>query len=203
MSTRAELVSAVRDYLNRPNMPASTFGWLFPAVEGQLNRELMDHPRNHVRANWTIPTEDSLGDPYPDETTHEVLLPTNCARVRRLMAEDGATEFPQYPTTIEPTTGYHDRGNALWVFPAQDRGTTLYLDYIAFLEPLALDDDENWVSTYFSDLYLYGLLKEAAVFLKDDQRLSLWQSEFARRVAEVSLQGWNQNMGDAPSVRIK
>ncbi len=60
----------------------------------------------------------------------------------------------------------------------------------------------RWISAYYPDLYLYGALKEAAVYLKDDQRLALWQGEFLRRLDGVQAQGWNQNISTVPLVAL-
>ena len=195
---RGQLVEAVKSYLNRPNLPEVDVATMIASVEGELNRELRDHPRNMRRTEYTIPTTNAAGDPYTEDTPI-LPLPMDMASLVSLFTD--TTRYEQYPPTVTPSQGYVERGDCLQVYPTPSRGTTFYMDYVAFLAPLQAAADTNWVSDYFSDLYLYGVLKEAAVFLKDDQRLALWQQEFLRRLDGVRRQGWNQNIGATPRVR--
>lgn len=196
---RGELVSAIKSYLNRPNLADADVATMIASVEGELNRELREHPRNARRTGYTIPINDVSGNPYTEDTPI-LPLPVDIATLVTLKDENGV-RYEGYPATMEPDCGYVERGDCLHVYPTPKRGTTFYLDYIAFLDPLQAAADTNWVSDYFSDLYLYGALKEAAVYLKNDQRLALWQQEFMRRLDGVQHQGWNQNIGSSPRVR--
>lgn len=198
---RGELVDAIKSYLNRPNLADSDVTTMIASVEGEMNRALRDHPRNMRRTNYTLPTEDDSGNPYTEDTPI-LALPIDIAKLVSLSTDEH--RYTAYPPEVEPADGVYgfiERGDCLHVYPTPARGTTFYLDYIAFIEPLVSTLDTNWISDYFADLYLYGALKEAAVFLKNDQRLALWQQEFLRRLEGVRLQGWNQNVGASPRLR--
>ena len=191
--TKSELVKAVKDYLNRPNMPADDVNLLIGVVEGEFNKELREHPRNVKRGSL----------PMPDDTGI-LPLPDDVAGILRVF--DDAGTYEQYPISVGATScsrGYFDRGSILEVFPHPEKGHTIRLDYHAYLNPLDGDDDTNWLSTYHGDIYLYGVLKEAAVYVKDDARLALWRQEFDRRLAELRRQGWNQNIASSPRVRVR
>jgi hypothetical protein len=97
---------------------------------------------------------------------------------------------------------YIMRGDCAELFPSPADDTEFFLDYYAQLATLAGNTSTNWVSTYHPDLYIYGMLKEAAVFLKDDARLAGWTQEFMRRIDGVSGQGWNRNISTAPRIRL-
>jgi hypothetical protein len=192
---RTELVAAVRSYLNRPSLPSPDITTMIQAVEGELNRELREHPRNIRRTTFTLAAanEGLLSMPY------------DLASMINLRDDNG--NLSQYPA--DDRQGAENNGHAFIMrgmvaelFHAPTVDTVYTLDYVAFLRALEGDFDSNWVSTYFSDLYLYGTLKEAAVYLKDDQRLALWQQEFLRRLNGVVGQGWNQNISTAPRVRL-
>jgi len=188
--TRTEVISAVKNYLNRPAMPDEDVGLLIATLEGELNRELREHPRSEKRASLAMP-----------DTTGILPLPDDIAQLLRVY--DAGGNYPRWPIDLPPgnNRGFLDRGSVLELIPHPAVSQTIYMDYHAYLNPLEGPEDRNWVSNYHSDIYLYGCLKEAAVFLKDDPRLAGWQVEFTRRLESLQLQGWNQNLGVAPKVR--
>lgn len=189
---RGEIVALVKEYLNRPNLSTTSVSSMIAAVEGELNRALREHPRNRRRTTYTQPAGNAI-----------LPLPADIAQLVTLRA--GNVTLQQFPDDARAQAtasqnAYIARGDCVELFPAPASDTEFALDYVAFLRPLQGDADFNWVSTYYADLYLYGALKEAAVYLKDDQRLQLWQAEFMRRLDGVQAQGWGQNIATAPRV---
>lgn len=192
---RIELVEAVRSYLNRPSLPAADINVMIQAVEGEFNRSLREHPRNIRRTAFTLSATNSglLSMPY------DLMQLINLRD-----ANGNLSQFP--PDDREGATNnghaFIMRGMVAELFPAPTVDTDYTLDYVAAIRPLQGDFDSNWVSTYYADLYLYGTLKEAAVYLKDDARLGPWQQEFLRRLDGVAGQGWNQNVSTTPRMRL-
>ena len=196
--TRADLLDAVRDYLNRPSTTDATLGLWIAAVEGELNRILREHPRSQRR---TMYTQDAHNPLLP--------LPTDLMQLIRLWVPSGplagawrqyAPGFDDDALTCPFQRAWVARGMCVELHPVPSEDTTFALDYIAALEPLVQATDSNWVSRFFGDVYVYGCLREAAVYLKDDARLAGWTAEFQRRAAEVAAQGWGQNIATAPRV---
>mgnify|MGYP001579887114 CR=1 FL=1 len=187
---KAELTQAVRDYLNRPQMGADVVGLFIANVEGALNRLLSEHPRNIKRTNYLQPAQTPLL-PFPADLIQLISL-----------FADGRL-WRQYPPDTRDVIkhGWIARGMCAELFPVPAVDTTFNLDYHAALKALVKDADANWVSLYFPDVYLYGCLREAAVYLKDDQRLAAWNNEFNTRVGSLSNQGWNQNIATIPRMR--
>lgn len=188
--TKTELITAIKDYLNRPNIPADTVASWLSIVSGELNRVLREHPRNLLRASFTQPAGSNL-----------LPLPDDVLQVVRLVS--GGAVWTQFPATaVEEADAeglaFIERGTCLELYPAPTEDTDFFLDYHSAIKNFTDDYSSNWVSLYFPDVYLYGGLREAAVWLKDDQRLALWSAEFMRRLDELSAQGWNQNIGATP-----
>lgn len=181
-------------------MPADDINAMIAVVEGIFNTQLANHPRNIQRANYTIPINDSAGNPYT-EATPLLPLPVDLAQLIRLSDVD-ENLYKQYPAGVIPTNSgnnFISRGDCLHLYPTPARGTTFYIDYHAFIEPLVQPNDSNWLSTYFSDVYLYGCLKEATIYLKNTENLALWSSEFDRRMGHLIIQGWEQNIAAGPA----
>ena len=196
---KAELVKAVRLYANRPNLEDEEVDLLIQTVEGELNKELREHPRNVKRASIPMPGPDGIL-PLPDDL------------VGLIRVFDNAGVYEQYPIIAATGTddcgvsidrGYISRGTVLELFPHPEAGATVYADYHAYLNPLVGGTDINWLSVYHSDVYLYGCLREIAVYVKDDERLKAWRGEFNRRLDALKQQGWNQNIAASPMVRTQ
>jgi hypothetical protein len=192
---RTELVDATRSYLNRPQLPAADVTTMIQAVEGELNRALREHPRNIRRTNFTL------------AATNDGMLSMPYDLMQLINLRDANGNLEQFPFDAREEAAARGRsfimrGMVAELFPPPTVDTEYTLDYYAALRPLSGDFDTNWVSTYFADLYLYGVLKESAVYLKNDQRLQLWQQEFLRRLDGVVAEGWNQNISTVQRVRL-
>lgn len=186
---RAEIVAAVKSYLNRPNLKTSDVTSWIPVVEAEISRELKEHPRSQYRTSFTQPAGNEI-----------LRLPTNMMSMILLRNGDTDEEYTQYGQGNRDNAkaagcAFIPRGDCVELFPTPAQDTVFKLDYIGALFPLQSDLSTNWVSIYFPDLYIYGCLKEATVFLKDDKRLAQWTQEFYTRLEATASQGWNQNIG--------
>lgn len=75
------------------------------------------------------------------------------------------------------------------------------LDYYQSFAELAADADTNWLLSNAPGVYLYAALLEAAPFLMDDARLTVWHGAFAASVGAVNRSTHRQAPG-ALAVRI-
>lgn len=49
-----------------------------------------------------------------------------------------------------------------------------------------LSDDTNWVSEKYPEAYVFGALKYAAIFMRDDTRIMLWETLFRSVVDRIN-----------------
>lgn len=182
---RGELFTAVADYLNRDNIPQTSMVTWTQSLEGELNQKLRTHPRMIQRATWTQPAGNAIL-PLPNDSIQLVLLNSESGSWKQfpLGARDAAKNYNNVFVAY---------GDCLELFPTPAEAIDFTLIYAAALKPLDSSAATNWVSVFYSDIYLYGLLKEAAVYLKDDDRLAEWNAIFLRRAEQLALQGWDQN----------
>jgi hypothetical protein len=190
----SELFSAVKTYLARPNLPEGDFTAILAGFEGDLQRVLRAHDRNIVRGQFT----QVAGDPF-------IPLPVNFVGIVGLYINGVAV--PQFPADMREDAaagGYIQKGACLELFPTPTEDTVLRMDYYGVLPPLvpAESVSTNWVLTLYPDVYLYGCLREAAVYLRDDERLGQWAAELDRRMQALSMTGWAQGVATAPRVRM-
>lgn len=190
---KADLRNQIKEYLDRPNMDDKTVDMWIKSAEGEMARRLVDHPRNQ-RVAFHVNDGSQTNDVIP--------LPSDLARILQVIGDDG-TRLPQLSVAFAPISerGFIYVGNAINIYPGLEPQQGITISYYRYLTPLERDIDDNWIAQYHVDVYLYGALKEASVYLKDDARLQLWQSEFDRRIQELSTQGWNESWQSAPQIR--
>jgi len=96
------------------------------------------------------------------------------------------TYWPDSTQTDEPIF-YSDYDYSHWLIaPTPDEDYPFEVLYYE-LPPL-LDDvvQTNWLTEYAPQLLLYGTLLEATPFLKNDERISVWQNMYDRAAAMLN-----------------
>lgn len=88
--------------------------------------------------------------------------------------------------------------NAIYTAVATSESYTL--DYYKAFAAFSADADTNWIIDNAPDLYLYSALVEAAPFLADDPRISLWFGLY--RSSVVSLNRSTKKQGSGLMVRL-
>jgi len=82
---------------------------------------------------------------------------------------------------------YADYNYSNWIFaPTPDANYPLEVLYYE-LPPLLDDTNQtNWLTEFAPNILLYGVLVEATPFVKDDERVQLWQSYYDRALAAIN-----------------
>jgi len=186
-----EIVQAVRDYTNRPNLTEFTIALWWRMTEGDVNR-LIKHPRMIVRADLTLSTDQQ-----------EIACPSNLLQMRNLFI--GGELVPQYDMTnyhLADGQGYVVRGSTIRFNQSLAAGTVVELDYYGAVPPLSGEAPVNWISDLFPDVYIFGALKQAAIYLKDNASLQTWNGLYAQVMEGLDLQGWGQELSDGARIRL-
>jgi len=111
-------------------------------------------------------------------TTRKQLFTRAYEYVRQYWPDETLTGEPQF---------YADYDYTHWVFaPTPDADYPFEILYYE-LPPL-LDDNvqSNWLTEYAPQLLLYGTLLEATPFLKNDERIPVWQAMYDRAAAMLN-----------------
>lgn len=98
--------------------------------------------------------------------------------VRSFWPDEGQREQPKF---------YADYDYSHWVFaPTPDAAYPAEILYYEL--PQLLDDSvqSNWLTEYAPNLLLYATLLEAAPFLKNDERIPVWQSMYDRAASALN-----------------
>lgn len=94
--------------------------------------------------------------------------------------------WPNETQTAAPLF-YADYNYNYWIFgPTPDAAYPVEILYYELPPLLDNTNQTNWLSEYAPNLLLYGSLVEATPFVKDDQRVQLWQSYYDRALAALN-----------------
>lgn len=197
LDTYANLQTSIADWLNRADLTA-TIPDFISLVEKELGRIL----KGRALTTTTSVTFD---------TTGTLALPSDFVRARSLTLE---TDLYLWPVEVKPYEYVIQKrgqlvngppryvavvGSDMIFAPISDSDTQYSgtLIYDATVAPLSTSNTTNWVLTDHPDVYLFGSLYQAAPYLKDDERIPVWEARYykaldqIRELAQQSEYGFN------------
>lgn len=192
----ATLKADVAAFLNRTDLDSAipTFVRL---TESRMNRTIRTR-QMEVRVTATISTQFST-------------LPTDFLEMRNIQINSQpviALEYvtPQQADKIRASelTGkpqyFTIVANRLEVIPPPQESYTAEMVYFSQIPALSDTTTTNWLLTKHYDLYLYGTLVQAALYLKDDA--TSWATLFDSALSELTVEdSRTQFHGTTPQVR--
>lgn len=185
LTTYNELKSSVADWLNRTDLTAVVPDFISLA-EAQIERTLRTR-QMIVRATASIDTEYSA---VPADFLETKSIKLNTSPVTALAFESidaldqlKATAYiapgkPQYFSIV---------GGQIRVLPVPDATYTAELTYYAKLTKLSSTVATNWLLSQAPDVYLYGALMQAAPYLKDDARITVWSAIYMKGLEDLQV----------------
>lgn len=203
----ASLQAAVTEYLARDQdgilvARIPTFIQLF---EAKMNRSLFVR-QMELRAT-------ALADPSSSSEPEFISLPSDFQTMRRVrlssvtgkpcleflsgvqideyrFSQQNAVQQPKYFTVF---------GSEIELAPTPDRAYTIEMIYRQNIPALG-SNNTNWLMALAPDLYLYGVLMEAAPYLKEDPRIQTWGSLLASALDDLSELGKSSTFNAGPLV---
>lgn len=100
--------------------------------------------------------------------------------IRNYWPNEADTSTPQF---------YADYDYSHWLIaPTPSADIPAEILYYQMPAPLDENNQTNWLTAYAPELLLYGSLLEATVFLKNDERMQIWQSLYDRTAQATNNQ---------------
>lgn len=177
-----DLLAEIGDHLNRQDL-AAKIPTFIRLAEAKFERKMRTYQMvRRMYANTFInPLTGAYGEYLP--------LPGDYKELKRACVINASLKQPplEYATMAdidrlqrcEPEgnmpTAYAIVGNAMRLGPFPDAQYTIEISYYAKLPKLTVKDQVNWLLADHPDYYLYASLLAAAPYLKDDDRMPLWQ----------------------------
>ena len=184
LSTYSELKTSVADWLNRADL-TSTVPDFISLAEAQIERKLRTR-QMIVRADATIDTEYSAV-PADFLEVKSLKLQTNPVTPLQFETIDSLDNLQsQYASSSKPRY-FSIVGGQIRTVPLPDGEYSAELTYYAKLSKLSSTNTTNWLLTAAPDVYLYGALLQAAPYLKDDARISVWATLYTSAMEDLQV----------------
>ena len=184
--TYAELKTAIANYLNRSDL-TSDLDTFIDNVEAELNRRLR--------------TKDMIKRATATADAQYLSVPTDWLEAINIQID--SNEFsPLFQQSIESMDVYRKSNNnstgqpvyyamvddTIELAPTPDSQYTLQLTYYAKISSLSDSNTSNFVSVSHPDVYLYGALKHASIYLMEDERIPMFTQQFEKALEEMRLE---------------
>jgi hypothetical protein len=184
-----ELKAKVADWLNRVGSSAiaGSSGDFITLAEAAMNRDL----RVRQMVKRATATLDAGYITLPSDYLEAKNVQLNIGgkpRQLEFMTMEQADDYrasdrgfgipPRFYTTV---------GSQLEVVATIDGEAEIELAYYAKIPALSDSNQTNWLLTLWPDLYLYGALIHSAPYLRDDQRVLVWQGLYDKGLQSATL----------------
>ena len=184
--TYAELKTNIANYLNRSDL-TDVIDSFIDSTEAEFNRRL--RVKGMIkRATATL-------------TGQYLAVPTDWLEAINLQIDSGDFS-PLFQQSIESMDVYRKANDnvtgqpiyfalvddSIEFAPTPDGSYTVQLTYYGKIDALSDSNTSNFLSTGYSDVYLYGCLKHASIYLMEDERVSLFTAQFEKALEEMRLE---------------
>lgn len=194
----SELKAEIADWLNRTDLAAQIPNFI-TLLEARVNREL----RTHDMVKRSTAVVDHGYFVVPNDWLETIALLQLGNRPKRLdfvSIEDSFSLREKYGNARGYTVPqiYTQMDGKFFLFPEPQANVELELVYRAKIPSLSeglvdgngadISVPTNWLLKKSPDLYLFGSLAEAEPYLKNDERVALWQSKADRILASMQAE---------------
>lgn len=191
----SDLVAKVAAWLDRDDLTPRIPDFL-ALLESRLNR-LLRTLRQETPAMWLV-----TGETFD--------LPSDFRALRKLHIE-GTPDRPliEYapsavPVRFRGTTGtplaYFIENRTLTLAPPSASETLLRATYVKRIPPLSDAAPSNWLLEEHPDIYLWGALHQAAIYIRDEEAAPVAEGYLDRAIAELQRESAMDQHGGGPLV---
>ena len=111
-------------------------------------------------------------------------------------------EYWPNPTQTDSPKFYADYDYTHWLIaPTPDDDYAFEVLYYERIQPLDSSNQTNWFTIYAPQALLYGTLLQAMPFLKNDDRIPMWQAQYDK-IMQVLKAEDIQRMGDRQAIAL-
>ena len=183
LTTYTELKASVADWLNRSDLTAAIPDFISLA-EAQIERTLRTR-QMIVRANASFNVEFGATPADFLEVRSFKLSGTNPPTPLSFMTIDALdAESTKFTASGRPKF-FGIVGGQFRLVPTPDSNYATELTYYAKLSKLSASVASNFIFSASPDIYLYGALLQAAPYLQDDNRISVWATLYERALNDL------------------
>lgn len=184
IDTYSELKSAIADWLNRDDL-TSVIPSFIELAEAELTRNLR-HRKMIARADATINSEYTQ-TPLDWFQTQTLILETDPVTTLSYLTPEALNAKRAASTANGKPLFYTMIGTEIQVYPVPSGDYTAEMVYYSKIPSLSDSETTNWLLTLAPDIYLYGSLMQSAPYLQDDNRLSVWNALYQKKIEDIYI----------------
>jgi hypothetical protein len=189
------LKTTVADWLDRDDLDPKVPVFI-QMCEAMFNRELRT-PDMESQANIVF-TSGSADLPSDYLAMRSIYIAGSPERPLRGMAPTAVHE--EFDGTSGIPAAYVLMNGGISLVPPPDSTTTAVLLYFSRIEALSDANESNWLLEKHPDLYLYGTLYNAEIYLDNAARAGLWKELLEQTLGRVNQAAQNDRFGAGPLV---
>jgi hypothetical protein len=202
--TYDNLVSSVEAYLERTD--AATIAYIptfIMLAEQVLAAELKFLGNINVGSVTLTPTQAVLQKPARWHKTVSMTMIVNGERTPIFLRKyEYLREYWPSTTATDEPKYYADYDYTHWLIaPTPDAAYSMEVVYYERVQPLDSTNQTNWFTQYAPQAMLYGTLLQAMPFLKNDERMQMWQAQYTQIVTTLKEED-KQRVGDRQAVAL-
>ncbi len=188
IATYSDLQASIANWLNRSDL-TDIIPDFIALAEDRLSGDLKTRA---MEAKTTIATVGGA---------NTVALPSDMLEMRRLQILGSYNQPLSYRSPDELSIDYADNrvgkpavftvvGANIELAPIPDGVYSVDITYQQRIPALSITNTTNWLLTAWPSAYLYGSLIAAEPFLKNDERMPVWQSLYQEAVDNINGIDW-------------
>ena len=182
------LQSAIINWLHRSDM-VGIVPSLISMAEQRMDAELDSRNMDAVSSIVLTAGDNTASLPSDMMQMRRAMLMTDPVQVLSYMTPDQlSAQFPR--SSSERPVAFTIIGSNIELAPYPDAAYTLKVVYQQRIPRLSSSNVSNWVLQYYPNVYLFGALVESAPYLKDDQRLPMWEQRYQQAVQNANSIDW-------------
>lgn len=190
-----DLVEKVASWLDRDDLEGQIPDFI-ALLEARINR-LVRSINSEIQAIWVTAEE-------------FYMLPTDFRKLRRIHIE-GTPDRPlvemspvAVPGEFNGSTGtpraYFIQGRTIGFAPPPAADTTFRVSYFRRIPPLSAAEPYNWLLQEHPDIYLWGVLHQAATYVRDPDAIDTCKGYLDEAISELQRESRLDRWGGGPLV---
>lgn len=188
ISTYSELQTKIKAWLHRGDLDSITPDFIMLA-EQRINGDLDARLQDTVARISATQSGEYVDLPSDLINIRQLSVTTDPIRGMKYVTPDSFRVLNPYATSGTPEL-YTVIGSKAYIAPIPDAAYSMNVIYKARVPALSNSVTTNWLLTTYPHVYLYGALCEAAPYLKDDNRIAVWENKYKESIDTVNAQDW-------------
>ena len=195
------LKAAIADFLNRDDLTA-VIPTFIDFAQDKINRDLRTR-QMIARATANI---DSQYNAFPPNflQVRDIRLNTNPVQALEYVSSEQQNQERSRNATSGRPRLFSVIGESFEVFPTPDTSYECEIAYYEKIPDMTADSDTNWLLTKSPELFVYGSLVHSAPYLKDEDKIVIWQTLYRDVFNSLTLEDEKSRFsGTTPRMRTR